>query len=434
LREARGQSLAVRTAALLVLRDMGQPDMLPALIDALLATPPVERDAAVDTVSEIARRGTDETQRTGVLVARLAAATQPADKVALLTVLGQVGGPGALTALRSALDAPNDEVRTTALSILGDWPTDEPLQDLHRAVSAAREERQRTLALRGYLRMIGANETRPTAKTLALYREVAPLATRPDERRLLLAGLAKARSLSALELANGFVADSAVRAEAEQAVVTIGAATLGAWPDKTRAALAPISQNGVNEEARKQAGAVLARLDRIGDFIPAWEVSPAYQQDGADYMRLFDLAFPPEQAGHEQEVGWQAMPIGTDPDHPWLLDLLALWGGEQRVAYLRTAVWSEKGCDLVLELGSDDGVKAWWNGQVALAHNVARAVAPAEEKVTVTLKPGWNTLLLKITQNNQGWGACARLTTLDGTPATGLRYAVPSAIPPAGGQ
>jgi HEAT repeat protein len=428
LREARGQSPIVRTAALRVLRDMGQPDMLPALVDLLLATPPADRDAAIDTVSEIARRGASEQQRTGVLTARLAAVSQPADKIALLTLLGQVGGSSALTALRSALDAPNDEVRATALSLLGDWPTDEPLEDLHRAVSAAKDDRQRTLALRGYLRMIGANEARPTSQTLALYREVAPLATRADERRLLLAGLAKTRSLEALEFANGFVQDTNVRAEAEAAVVTIGASTLGAWPDKTRAALAPIAQNGVNDEARKQAGAVLARLDRMGDFIPAWEVSPAYQQDGVDYTRLFDLAFAPEEAGHEKQVPWQPMPIGTDPDHPWLLDLLALWGGEQRVAYLRTAIWSDTARDMVLELGSDDGVKAWWNGQVVLAHNVARAVAPAEEKVTVALKPGWNTLQLKVTQNNQGWGACARFTAPNGAPATGIRYAIPSAI------
>src|SRR5207249_3251314 len=77
---------------------------------------------------------------------------------------------------------------------------------------------------------------------------------------------------------------------------------------------------------------------KFGDFVVAWEVSPAYQQDGADYARLFDIAFAPEEAGAEQ-VPWRPLPVGTSPDQPWLLDLLALHGGEQRVAYLRTAVW-----------------------------------------------------------------------------------------------
>jgi hypothetical protein len=58
------------------------------------------------------------------------------------------------------------------------------------------------------------------------------------------------------------------------------------------------------------------------------------------------------------------MPAGTSPDQPWLLDLLALWSGEQKVAYLRTEVWTETARDLVLELGTDDGAKLWWSGEV----------------------------------------------------------------------
>jgi hypothetical protein len=42
---------------------------------------------------------------------------------------------------------------------------------------------------------------------------------------------------------------------------------------------------------------------------------------------------------------------------------------------------------------------------------------------------GWNRLMLKVTQNNQGWGACVRITNADGTPATGITYSVPAADP-----
>src|SRR5205823_4067002 len=96
----------------------------------------------------------------------------------------------------------------------------------------------------------------------------------------------------------------------------------------------------------------------------AWEVSPAYQREGADYSRLFDTPFPPEEplptsdsAPSERPtpnterrapgVPWRLMPAGTNPEQPWLLDLLALLGGEQRVAYLRTAVWSGSARELV---------------------------------------------------------------------------------------
>src|SRR5205807_2275046 len=103
--------------------------------------------------------------------------------------------------------------------------------------------------------------------------------------------------------------------------------------------------------------------------------------------------------------------------------LLAAVGGEQRVAYLRTAVWSDSSRELILEAGSDDGLKIWWNGSVVLAHNVARAVAPGQEKVTVRAKQGWNRILFKVTQNIMGWGACARFTNPDGSRADKLRFA-----------
>jgi hypothetical protein len=48
------------------------------------------------------------------------------------------------------------------------------------------------------------------------------------------------------------------------------------------------------------------------------------------------------------------------------------------------------------------------------------------------LKQGWNLLLLKITQNNQGWAFCARFVAPDGSPLEGLQFdAARSATPPA---
>jgi len=42
----------------------------------------------------------------------------------------------------------------------------------------------------------------------------------------------------------------------------------------------------------------------------------------------------------------------------------------------------------------------------------------------VTLKKGWNTLMLKITNGSGEWGACARIRALDGGKIEGLRAAV----------
>ena len=416
----------IRTAALNVLRDMGQPADLPTLVNLLLSTPAGGRDAEIDTISEIARRGATEHDRTAVLLQRFSAAKRPADRVDLLTLLAQVGGPQALTAMRRAEHDPSPEVKFEALRQLTEWPTSAPMEDLLQITRTTLDPKQRTIALRGYLRMVGVDAQRPPDETLALYRSAAPMMKSDAERRVMLAGLAKLHTLAALEYASSFLKDAGVHPEAESAVVEIGSGTIGAWPDKTRTALQPIAADNTNEAIRKRAQDVLAMSKSFGDFDMAWEVSPAYEKNGMDYRGLFDTPFPPEEPAQSAKVNWTLMPVGTNPAQPWLLDLLALWGGEERVAYLRTAVWSDAGRDAVLELGSDDGVKAWLNGKIVLAHNVPRAVAPAEEKVKVALLPGWNQMMLKITQHNQGWGACARFTNTDGSPLKGLRFAAPS--------
>lgn len=425
---ACGADPEVSAAALRVLRTMGTAASLGTLVDGMLKMPAGKRDEAIAAISAIARRGATEEERTGVLVRRMAGATRAEDRSDLVALLGEVGGPRALEAIRRALSDPAEAVRMSALQTLAEWPTDEPLPDLLRVAREAPDATRRSIALRGYTRMIGANELRPADQTLALYREASALARTPAERKLVVAGLAGVKGLGALQVAAELRKDPEVAAEAELAIVEIAKSTLGAYREETKAIVEPLAAGAGDPEVRKRAAAILAVIPKLADFVTAWEVSPPYQKEGANYAALFDIPFPPEQPDRAAQTPWRLMPAGTNPDQPWLLDLLALYGGEQKVAYLRTAVWSDAERDLVLESGSDDGTKAWWNGQIVLAVNVQRAVAPAQEKTRLHAKAGWNWLMLKIPQNVMGWGAVARFTNVDGSPATGLRYAVPSAV------
>ncbi len=426
IKAARAADRGVSAAALRVLRDMAPPAELSALISVLLSTPAGNRDNVIETVAEIARRGTTETQRTGALVSQFKAARRPPDQVDLLTVLAQVGGQQAFASVRSAAGGSSPELRSASLRALAEWSTDEPMPDLLRIVRESKNQTDRAIALRGYIRMIGMNEQRSPEQSLSRYKSAGLLSRGPDDTRLILAGLAKVRSLPALQYAATYLKDPAVKGEAEVAVVEIARSTAGAFPVDTRVILANTALESSNEMVRAKARETLALMGKFGDYVTAWEVSPAYQQSGADYSKLFDIAFAPEDSARAKTVPWRIMPAGGGPDQPWLLDLLAALGGEQRVAYLRTSVWSGSPSQLVLELGSDDGIKVWWSGAVVLAKNTARAVAPGQEKVHVQAKAGWNPLMLKVTQNVMGWGAVARFTNSDGSPATGLKFSVAS--------
>lgn len=98
----------------------------------------------------------------------------------------------------------------------------------------------------------------------------------------------------------------------------------------------------------------------------------------------------------------------------------AVGSEENSAAYLQARLWSESDQQVGLELGSDDGVKVWLNGQVVHSNNASRAVSAGQDKVKVGVKRGWNELMLKITNGGGDWGACARVVGADGKKVTGV--------------
>jgi hypothetical protein len=241
------------------------------------------------------------------------------------------------------------------------------------------------------------------------------------EKKRVLSGLAGAQSLAALNLAAGYLDDVALHLEAELAAVRIAQAIQGSYPQRTKEVLQKVIQGTKNDTLREQAQQVIAASEKFEDYITAWQVSGPCTKENADGSALFDVAFAPEQQG--QEAAWRVMPAGTSPDRPWLMELdkdPAL-AGLNRVAYLRTRIWSPKEQKARLELGSDDGAKVWLNGQVVHANNVVRPAEPGQDKAEVTLKEGWNPVLVKLTQGGGEWALCARIRGSDGGKLEGLK-------------
>jgi hypothetical protein len=288
-------------------------------------------------------------------------------------------------------------------------------------VKNADSEVHRVLALRGYVRLLGSDEGRDPRDVLRRYAEVLATARRPAARKLILGGLADVAHRDALALAMGQVDDPAVRSEAVSAALRIARAIMGANRDAAKAAMEELLAASENQQAHAEARQIVEQIDRFGDSITAWRIAGPYTREGKRYDELFDVAFEPEKP-NANGVQWRLLPAGTDPKRPWILDLLKAIGGEQRVAYALTWVHSEAEQPARLELGTDDGVKAWLNGRLVHANNVARAAKPYTDKTDFALKPGWNPLLLKITQNDSPWEFCARICAPDGTPLRHLRF------------
>lgn len=143
-------------------------------------------------------------------------------------------------------------------------------------------------------------------------------------------------------------------------------------------------------------------------YLGDWEIVGPYAQKGKDCRELFDIPFGPERS--DVDIAWRPMPTKSLGKHPAYLDLSeTLDGGEQAVAYVRTQDESPSRMQALLEIYSDDGVKAWLNGKLIHENNAMRGIASQPDVVEVTLKKGANNLTLKVTQNDGPWGAIARL-------------------------
>lgn len=202
--------------------NFGEP--APGIVKKLL----VEYSTSAGHFSKMVQEGqtlelaTPETPQ--VIVDAFLAALQkaPAEtKPALLELLGGTGSPKALDAVNNAAATETGAVKEAALRALCDWPVLGALPVVMGLVKDAPDQTLRVLALRGALRLLEQGNLE-SAEYLGQYAELMGLAANADEKKAVLAGLAKVRHPGAFDAVLREFADESVKAEAVQAAVIIG--------------------------------------------------------------------------------------------------------------------------------------------------------------------------------------------------------------------
>jgi len=405
---AEDRDARVRAAAYRAIGELGGDADIESLVGLLVRNASDREDAARAVIS-VARRVAVERQASLAVIGELDSAPGEALRVSLLGVLGKLGDYSGLGVLRAALADESERVRYVAIASLAGWPTGEPADDLLKAAATDRNRTHRALALRGYIDVVGRSTVSDEEK-LTMYESAMNLAG-PAERRQTLAGISQLRVLAALEAAARYLEDRDVKNEAAMAAVKIADRLRIRHMERVREVVITVLDGDFSEAVRNEAGRVLSQIEAVRDCIVDWEVSGPYMAEGKGCSELFDVPFAPETPG--ADAAWSAMPYYSDSPQPGYLDLLrALNGGDNRVAYLRTVVRSDADKTARLDVFSDDGVKVWLNGEVVHANNVLRPIPEQPDRVEVRLKAGENALMLKVTQNNQPWGAIVRIRGL----------------------
>ncbi|RKU20608.1 hypothetical protein C6503_05595 [Candidatus Poribacteria bacterium] len=93
-----------------------------------------------------------------------------------------------------------------------------------------------------------------------------------------------------------------------------------------------------------------------------------------------------------------------------LINLLhAVGNHREAVCYTFCLLESERGGDGEILVGSDDGVVVFLNGQRVHTQPVRRPIVVDEDRVAVSLRPGKNRCLMKVSNGHQNWALTARV-------------------------
>jgi len=201
-------------------------------------------------------------------VASLLAQAQPAQKAALLRVLGTIGGANALKEVRAAVKDPQAEVRATAIRILGAWKTAEVVPDLLALAQSAGDPTEKLLGLRGYLGW-AARADLPAKERLTICRQAAGMIQKTEEKKLLLAALGAITSPEAMTLIVPYVDEAATRDEAAAAAVSVAERLLkGKNAEKVAPKLIEplrkVAQTAANADLAQRAKAALQQAQSQG--------------------------------------------------------------------------------------------------------------------------------------------------------------------------
>ena len=183
-----------------------------------------------------------------------------ASKPALLRVLGSTGGAKALATVRGAMQDPDAGMRDAAFETLCRWPSAEALGDLKQLAQSGADQKQKVLAMRGYVRLASQSDIAVHQKLDAL-KDAMAFAPRDEERKLVLGALGGIRSPQAVKLIEPHLDNPALKEEACMAALSVADSFRKGVPAFVGEAMEKVAKTTSNPDLAKKAKGIAAKAE-----------------------------------------------------------------------------------------------------------------------------------------------------------------------------
>ncbi len=213
---------AVRRESLKALAIVAGPELIDELIALLIAEPDRgTRNEAERTVVLVVQKSPDASRPSAPVLAALPSVELGEARGSLLEVLGRIGDPAALPAIRAELGSGDAGSQRAAIVALSSWPDAGPAEDLRDVAATSRDRVVQILALRGYITLLRIRSDRPVQQSIDLFTSAMALTTQTTEKTMVLAGLGGLRGPEALNVTARYLDDPSIKREAEAAILRI---------------------------------------------------------------------------------------------------------------------------------------------------------------------------------------------------------------------
>ena len=334
--------------------------------------------------------------------------------LSLIAELHTAKGFDAVAAI--AKDGSNEARQKIAVETLNKWPGAEQTAAVLDYMKTVNNPFDRARLLEGTIKANGGDKKMTAVEKVDNLLKLLPVCERDVERGLILDQIAAINDIAAFHKLEELADDKVIGGMAASALAKN--ARLYGQPEfaivtKSLAAFIAKTTGDAQKDLKEALSAVCAPYG----YITKWRYSNVYtakDEKGADACpAAHKTFFLPEKPDYNYSK-WPKFVPAKDSKTPEVVTLHKCLGGVQRTAYIVAYVYADDDKEAILEMGSDDMLKAWLNGEMIVDSPKYQALVRASYKIPVKLKKGKNTLLMKVSQGGNNWEACAALKNVDG--------------------